>query len=145
MPGPPPKPGARKPNNGRDNNPFHSATVLPSEGRKAPAPNWPLGKPNVAEAKVWADVWSTPQAVAWERLGMVRTVARYCRVLVDAEKREAAPALLNECRQLEDRLGMSPMAMLRLRWSVAPDEVAEQRETRPQRRLVVPDPAAAAG
>lgn len=76
---------------------------------------------------------------------MARTVARYCRVLVDAEKRLAMPALLNECRQLEDRLGLSPMAMLRLRWSVAVDEVAVQRDARPQRRLVVADPSTAVG
>ena len=38
--------------------------------------------------------------------------------------------LLGEVRQLEDRLGLSPMAMLRLRWQISSDEVAEKRQER---------------
>lgn len=143
MPGPPPKPGARRPNKGRDNNPFSSSTVLPSEGRKGPTPAWPIGKLSAKEKAVWADLWATPQAAAWEQFGWVRVVARYARLLIVAEAADAPPALLSEVRQLEDRLGLSPMAMLRLRWSVAVDEVAEVREDRPKRRLQVADPSLA--
>lgn len=86
---------------------------------------------------MWADVWATPQAVAWERLGWVRPVARYVRCLVASEKSGAASSLLAEVRQLEDRLGLSPISMLRLRWEIAPDEVAEAREDKtPRIRLV---------
>jgi hypothetical protein len=34
----------------------------------------------------------------------------------------ATAALLGEVRQLEDRLGLSPLAMLRLRWEIMPAE-----------------------
>lgn len=77
---------------------------------------------------MWAQLWATPQAVAWDRLGWVRTVGRYCRVAVAAEARDATAAVMGEARQMEDRLGLTPMAMLRLRWEVVADEVAEQRQ-----------------
>lgn len=131
MPGPPPKhPSVR-----RRSNRSKARFVLPSEGRKGKAPKWPLpGRQLPGEADVWRALWSTPQAVAWEHLGWVRTVARYCRVLVEAETPGAKPLVLAEARQLEDRLGLSPMAMLRLQWEVATDDVAEVRERRPPAR-----------
>jgi hypothetical protein len=57
--------------------------------------------------------------VAWERLRLERVVARYASVLTIAESEDASAAILGEVRQLEDRLGLSPMAMLRLRWEIA--------------------------
>jgi hypothetical protein len=56
-------------------------------------------------------------------------------------------ALLAEARQMEDRLGLSPMAMLRLRWEIQEDQVAEKRaqKSKPRRRLVVVDDAVARG
>jgi len=70
-------------------------------------------------------LWRTPQAVAWEQLGWTRVVARYCHWSIQAEDSPEVPvALLGELRQLEDRLGLSPMAMLRLRWTIeqTPDD-----------------------
>lgn len=139
--GPPPKPGARKPNNGRDNNPFSTSTVLPSGGRTGPAPAWPLALTLPDELAAWADLWATPQAAAWETLGWTRAVARFCRLMLVAEQPDAAAALLAEARQMEAKLGLTPEAMLRLRWSVAPDEVADARGTKPKRRLKVADPS----
>src|SRR5215470_19470509 len=102
---------------------------LPAEGRQGPTPPWPLGgKPNAAESRGWTELWKTPQAVAWERLGWTRTVARYCRVMVAAESREASPSLLGQVLALEDRLGLTPKAMRLLLWEVVSDEVAEQRQ-----------------
>lgn len=103
--------------------------LLPAHGRAGDPPNWPLiGKPNAAEARAWHELWATPQAVAWETLGWVRTVARYCRVMVEAEKRKAPAALLAQAVALEDRLGLTPKAMRMLLWQIASDEVAEKRE-----------------
>lgn len=122
--GPPPK----HPSQRRRTNPSVAMTRLPAEGRSEPPPPWPLGgRISVAECAVWADLWRTPQSVAWERLGWTRSVARYCKTLVAAEKKDASAALLAEVRQMEDRLGLSPMSMLRLRWEIASDEVAEAR------------------
>lgn len=122
MPGPAPKPDSQRV---RRSAPLGgSVTKLPAEGRQGDAPAWPFGDEPPA---VWSQLWATPQAAAWERLGWTRVVARYCRILLAAEA-EPTAAMLGEVRQLEDRLGLSPMAMLRLRWEIAADEVSEQRE-----------------
>lgn len=103
------------------------------------------------ERAVWRDLWRTPQAEAWERLGWFRDVAAYVRwkVLGELGNLDAA----KEARQLSDRLGLTPLAMLRLRWEIASDEVAEQRaeHTAPagrpsaRQRMRVVDPGAVAG
>ena len=142
--GPAPKPTAQR-RRGLSSN---GVTRLPSEGRTGDPPPWPLAGFG-CDLQIWAELWSTPQAVAWERLGpgMIRVVARYVVLLAEAEVGE--PKVAAEVRQIEDRLGLSPMAMLRLRWEIAPDEVAEQREQRTsspakadvRARLRVVDPA----
>jgi len=71
-------------------------------------------------------LWSLPQSVAWERLHLVRVVARYAAKLVMAERGDASAAILAEVRQLEDRLGLSAMSMLRLRWVIADDKTTDQ-------------------
>ena len=102
--------------------------LLPAEGRAGDPPPWPLAPGmTAAERSTWFQLWATPHAVAWERLGWTRTVARYCRVLIAAEKRGAAAGLLAQAVALEDRLGLTPKAMRMLLWDVASDEVAERR------------------
>ncbi|MFG3639096.1 hypothetical protein ACGF3C_02330 [Micromonospora sp. NPDC047762] len=103
--------------------------MLPAEGRKDDPPVWPLpGRMSPAEREAWAQLWSTPQAVAWEQMGWTRTVARYCRVMVEAEKHDASAALLAQVTALEDRLGLTPKSMRLLLWQIVADEVAEKRE-----------------
>lgn len=145
MPGPVPKPDSQR----RRRNATVSMTRLPIEGRQGEPPAWPLAASAAFDEDTWRDLWSTPQAAAWERLGVgaVRMVARYVVLLAEADVGEPKAAM--EVRQLEDRLGLSPLAMLRLRWEVAPDEVAEQREQRTatkaqtdvRARLRIVDPA----
>jgi hypothetical protein len=89
-----------------------------------------------AEREAWSQLWRTPQAVAWERLGWTRTVARYCRVMVESEKRDAPAKALMEARQLEDRLGLTPKAMRMLLWEIVADEVKEHREASDVRRRI---------
>lgn len=103
------------------------------------------------EALLWHDLWRLPQAAQWERLGWTRDVAQYVRHKVMAELGDLDGA--REARQWSDRLGLSPMAMLRLRWEVVADETAERRQARqvpvapvtPRQRLRVVDPGAVAG
>lgn len=123
-------------------------TQLPSEGRKGEPPEWPMSTHAGFDENLWAELWSTPQAAAWERLGAgtIRVVARYVVLLAEADVGEPKAAM--EVRQIEDRLGLTPLAMLRLRWEIAADEVAEQRSARnadakPARRLRVVDGAVA--
>lgn len=143
MPGPAPKSPEQRV---RRNAPLANTLKLPSEGRREPAPVWPLSTP---EPRVWAELWATPQAVAWERLGWTRVVARYCESLLLAESDPGKASLLTAVLQMEDRLGLTPMAMLRLRWEVAADEVEAKREqqksTKVKRRLTVVDDAVARG
>lgn len=80
------------------------------------------------ESKLWRDLWKLPQAVAWERLGWFRDVAMYVRFHVLGQLGELDQA--KEARMWSDRLGLSPQAMLRLRWEVVADETAAKREER---------------
>lgn len=84
------------------------------------------------ETKFWAELWATPQAVAWEQLGWVRDVAQYVRHKVRGELGQIKDA--QEARQWSDRLGLNPSAMLRLRWRVSVDEVAARRGAVPAGR-----------
>jgi hypothetical protein len=104
------------------------------------------------ETTLWRDLWHTPQAAEWERLRWTRDVAQYVRHKVLAELGDLDAA--KEARQWTDRLGLTPMSLLRLRWTIAADEVAEQRAARaaapaapttPRTRLRVVDPGAVAG
>lgn len=146
MPGPAPKPADQV---RRRNAPAANTVKLPPEGRPGDAPEWPFGDD---EPQTWSELWATPQAVAWERLGWTRVVARYVHILTLCESPESmTAALLGEARQMEDRLGLTPMSMLRLRWEIAADEVAEKRtektttaaKTTARRRLKVADSAVA--
>lgn len=117
MPGPAPKidPARRNARSG--------VRKLPASGRQGKAPTWPLtGKLSQVEQIAWRELWATPQAVAWEELGWTRTVARYCRVMVQAEDLYAEATTRAEARQLEDRLGLTPKAMRMLLWEIVPDD-----------------------
>lgn len=138
MPGPAPKPADQR---RRRNAPLANTLRLPADGRSDVAPAWPLRSD---EPDVWLELWATPQAVAWERLGWTRVVARYAQLLVVAEEPGAGSGILLETRQLEDRLGLTPMSMLRLRWEVMADDLDERRIEKPKgkpRRLKVVDSA----
>jgi hypothetical protein len=103
--------------------------LLPAEGRQGAAPPWPAsGRVGKAVLEAWAELWRTPQAVAWEGLGWTREVARYCRLLVRAEAPGSTAAVHAQATALADRLGLTPKAMRLLLWQVATDEVADQRE-----------------
>lgn len=99
--------------------------ILPPEGRTGEPPTWPL--PDSAspdEVVAWGQLWATPQAVAWEKLGWTRTVARYCRVMVESERPGAKADVRNAATTMEDRLGLTPKAMRLLLWTIADDESA---------------------
>ncbi|GAB1823562.1 hypothetical protein HerbRD11066_67260 [Herbidospora sp. RD11066] len=122
--GPPSNPNRRRRNAGP------ATTKLPAS-RDGDIPPWPLPKGRSAprnrrEAEVWAELWRTPQSAVWERLAWTRTVARYVRYLVQAEAGDVRIAA--EVRQLEDRLGLNPLALLRLHWVVEDEPAGEVRE-----------------
>jgi len=97
---------------------------LPAGGRQGPPPPWPLADdPSPEEWVAWGQLWGTPQAAAWERMGLTRIVGRFCRVMLAAEEHDASPAILAQAVALEDNLGLTPRALRRLLWEVVDDEV----------------------
>lgn len=103
---------------------------LPAEGRKGRVPKWPLdGRMRAGEQRMWNELWHTPQAVQWERLGWNRVVARYVRVTVAAEV-HVDKALLAEARLLENELGLTPKAMRLMLWTIVGDALADRRAAR---------------
>jgi hypothetical protein len=118
--GPPPSPNARR------RNARPAFRRLPATGRPGVPPAWPLGgRATKNELALWEQLWATPQATAWEELGWVRTVARYARITVAAERPRAIAAVMSEARQLEDRLGLNPKAMRSLGWEISADAAQE--------------------
>lgn len=94
--------------------------VLPAAGRQGSAPDWPLAKKATkAELALWDELWHKPQAVEWERVGVVRVVARYAQKCILSERPAAGAALMSEVRQLEDRLLLSAVALARARYVIA--------------------------
>jgi hypothetical protein len=71
------------------------------------------------ELRLWGELWASPQAVMWERQHWTREVALYVRWQVLAESGDLNAA--KEARQWSDRLGLTPQAMLRLRWEIVGD------------------------
>lgn len=85
------------------------------------------------EKLLWAELWKTPQATQWQKLGWNREVAQYVRHKVKAEGGSLDDA--KEARQLSDRLGLSPLALLRLRWEIAdPATTSSKTPARRSRR-----------
>jgi hypothetical protein len=111
----------------RVNKPALADVVLPAGGYEGDIPPWPLARKTANDAQLWATLWRTPQAAAWAPLGagVHRVIARY----VVLQRKAASDAQVSaECRQLEASLGISPLAMLRLGWIVATDELEVRRD-----------------
>jgi len=120
--GPLPKdPASRR----RRNAPPAAVRTLPAGGYQGPVPEWPFGRCTKAVAAVWEQLWRKPQGAAWVDLGYEHVVARLAQLMVAAMKPGAPAQMLAEVRQLEDRLGLNPAAMQRLRWVVEEAEPAE--------------------
>lgn len=148
MPGPPPKPADQR----RRRNATVPMVQLPQEGYRGSIPEWPLDGPDEAELDRWMKVWRHPAGVVWLQQRLEFVVARYVRDCVRSEHPRASAVLKAEVRQMEDRLGLSPMAMTKLRWEVAQDELqavrndeARQPAGRTRRLRAVDDPEAANG
>ncbi len=86
-----------------------------------------------AEVALWATLWATPQAVLWEQTHAHREVAQYVRWKIRAEQGDVKAA--SEARLLSDRLGLNPLALLRLRAEV---ERVDEVEDRGARRRSLP-------
>lgn len=140
--GPAPNPNSRR----QTGNQAHTWLDLPA-AHEGEIPDWPLGDATSTELAMWDRYWRKPQAAAWAHLQLVDEVALYVRLFLvgsGIEKPDVKAA--TEARQIGDRLGLNPTAMLKNRWRIAADQIGEQRETRKKpaqrRRLVVADAVA---
>lgn len=125
--GPPPK----HPSQRRRRNADVAMTRLPQK-RTGRIPPWPLDDdPEPAELTLWKDLWRRPPSVLWERAGCFTEVAQYARLMVKAATGRVDASA--EARQIGDRLGLTPLALLRLRCEVATDEVSDQRADKADR------------
>jgi hypothetical protein len=100
-------------------------TNLPADGNPAPAPPLPRAPKGRAWLKQtrtwWAALWATPQSTQWRRDDpeMQRLAAMHDRFW----RGESTGAELSEMRQIEDRHGLNPKAMLQLRWRIVDAEI----------------------
>jgi hypothetical protein len=92
-----------------------------------------------AEVALWADLWRIPQAVIWEESHALREVAQYVRWKIAGEQGDLDSA--KEARMLSDRLGLNPLALLKLRAEIEHVEAVEAQGE--QRRRAVPTTQAA--
>ena len=136
MPGPAPKPDAER---RRRNSSTFEWTLLPAAGRPGPAPELPdLRSWSLSTIAWWEDLWSCPQAVAWDQTG--RTLVRLA-ILFDDMVKERPGASTTAMQQLEDRHGLNPKAMLQLRWRIVEeaDVMPMPTKTARKQRLKVVD------
>lgn len=84
-----------------------------------------IGQSSAAERALWRDLWATSQAVLWESSHSHRAVALYGRLMIKGELGNLDAA--KEARQWSDRLGLNPLALLRLRAEVERVDEVENR------------------
>ena len=122
MPGPIPKPAGQRLRTGAAT---YSETLLPSEGRHGSPPELPsLKQWHPATVEAWTAWWRTPQATQWDATG--RSLHRWALLYDELVSNPAAPAAIHaQLLQLEDRHGMAPQSMAKLRWRV--DEPASSQ------------------
>lgn len=124
--------------------------ALPNEGRNgAPPIEWPLGSPAVyidvvvngkpsreldldatadrqdAELSLWEEVWTYPQACAWE-LDRWRwnIVALYVRTFLVCAGPEAKAADKSSLHRFGDQLGLTPAGLKENGWAIARPEIS---------------------
>lgn len=126
---------------------------LPSEGREGKPPiAWPLPDPQVyiegiengrpvkqldvvaseerkeSELALWDEVWTYPQAFAWERdRWRWNIVAMWVRTFLTAAGPEAKAADKTSLHRFSDQIGLSPAGLRDNGWIIARDEVAPRR------------------
>lgn len=102
-------------------------TILPSEGRNAPAPDWPLTEATPRELVLWERWWSKPEALLWERDGSADYVALTVRMFAEAEVEKASAENRKTVRMMMADLYLTRDAKDRALIRVAEDETAEKR------------------
>lgn len=106
-------------------------TILPLE-HDVVAPAFPFGDASEMEELVWEALWLKPQAVMWNRLGLLMQVAAYVRAFAESVLPEASAGLKTAVLRMEAELGISTSGMLQNGW------VIESPAGEPEGRAVSP-------
>lgn len=144
------------PTSGRSDSRGLSFDQLPSEGRKGKPPiDWPLADPKIyievivngkpskelddaesavrkeAELALWNQVWTYPQAVAWEREPWRwNIIAMWVRTFLTASGPEAKAADKTALHRFGDQLGLTPAGLKENGWQIVRDEVTQKRSAK---------------
>jgi len=103
-------------------------TDLPSEGRQADAPEWPLTDATSRELVLWERWWRKPEALLWEADGSEDYVALTVRMFAEAEVEKASAENRKTVRMMMADLYLTRDAKARARIRIAEDETADRRE-----------------
>lgn len=124
-----PKPDAER---RRRNAPTFAWTILPAAGRSQMPPELPhppawletlAGGWPMRTVLAWTELWSKPQATVWDQSGS--TLHGWAELHALGTVTPLPSAARAEMRQIEDRHGLSPRALLALRWRI--EEVPAER------------------
>lgn len=81
-----------------------------------------------AELALWEQVWTYPQAVAWEREPWRwNIVAMWVRTFLTASGPEAKAADKTALHRFGDQLGLTPAGLKENGWQIVRDEVSTRR------------------
>lgn len=127
--GPPPDPNSRT-----SERRGYTLTALPNEGYAGVVPDIAdhLIAPTPRHERVWAGLWTTPQACAWSvEQWRVPVVADLVKYIVRLDDPEAPASFATSVRQLRDDLGLSSQGLRLNGWAIAVDEVAKKAAEKP--------------
>jgi hypothetical protein len=83
------------------------------------------------ERDLWAEVWTYPQAKAWEREPWRwQPIAMWVRTAVVCESSEATAADKGAIHRFADQIGLTPAGLKENGWVIAHDVVKDQREAK---------------
>ncbi len=82
-----------------------------------------------SELALWEQVWTYPQAAAWEReRWRWNIVAMWVRTFLTASGPEAKAADKTALHRFGDQLGLTPAGLRENGWEIVRDEVSDRRE-----------------
>lgn len=131
MAAPYPKPDSERVNRHKMGDKGFEWTNLPSKNDN-PIPPMPKDIEWTDRAKEkWEELWTSPQSTMWT--GALKTTVEQFIGLFDRfwgsrGYVDTSASVINGMTQCSDRLGLSPKAMLQLRWRVLPDDSASITE-----------------
>lgn len=124
MPGPAPKPSDQR---RRRNKPEPKVTLPPGDSGREVPPLPFLDEASDFTKRWWETVWRSPMAAMWDPSDAL-VLARMAQLVQQVSLGDGSPQVLSEIRQLEDRMGLSPLARRRIGWELPPEEEAEARK-----------------